>query len=102
MLETATPSARTVAPELSYMPLVARRLRADILAMAVHAGGAHVSPAYSIVDLLTVLYGRHLAVSPSAPDDPDRDRLVLSKGHGCAALYAVLASSTGWPIASDR
>lgn len=77
--------------ELDELAERARLLRQDVLAMAVHAGGAHVSPAYSIIDLLVVLYGRHLRVSPERADHPDRDRLVLSKGHGCAALYAVLA-----------
>ncbi len=77
--------------ELKELPKRAEKLRQDVLAMAVHAGGAHVSPAYSIIDLLVVLYGRHLRVSPATADDPNRDRLVLSKGHGCAALYAVLA-----------
>lgn len=77
--------------ELDEIAERAKLLRQDVLAMAVHAGGAHVSPAYSIIDLLAVLYGRHLRVSAETASDPDRDRLVLSKGHGCAALYAILA-----------
>lgn len=77
--------------EFDELETRARELRQDVLAMAVHAGGAHVSPAYSIIDMLVVLYGRHLRVTPETADDPERDRMVLSKGHGSAALYAVLA-----------
>jgi transketolase len=46
----------------------------------------------STLDVLWVLYDRVLRVDPSAPDDPDRDRFLLSKGHGPAAFYAVLAA----------
>lgn len=91
------PRATQVATELTHLPQIAQRVRADVLAMAVHAGGAHVSPAFSIVDLLVVLYERHLAVAPELAADPARDRLVLSKGHGCAALYAVLARRGFFP-----
>jgi transketolase len=43
------------------------------------------------VDILTVLYGQVLNLDPTQPDHPDRDRFILSKGHGAAALYATLA-----------
>lgn len=46
-----------------------------------------------MADVLAVLYGRTLQVDPSRPDAADRDRFVLSKGHGAAAIYAVLAES---------
>jgi transketolase len=46
----------------------------------------------STLDVLWVLYDRVLRIDPSAPDDPDRDRFLLSKGHGPAAYYAVLAA----------
>jgi transketolase len=52
----------------------------------------HAPSAFSTLDVLWVLYDRVLDVDPDAPDDPDRDRLVLSKGHGPAAYYAVLAA----------
>src|ERR671928_302907 len=52
----------------------------------------HSPAAYSTLDVLWVLYDRVLRVDPDRPDDPDRDRFLLSKGHGPAAYYAVLAA----------
>ena len=55
------------------------------------AGSGHPGGALSAVEILTYLYWHELNISPSNIDDPDRDRFVLSKGHGCIALYVVLA-----------
>jgi transketolase len=52
----------------------------------------HDSSALSTLDVLWVLYDRVLRVDPRDPDDPGRDRFLLSKGHGPAAYYAVLAA----------
>jgi transketolase len=52
----------------------------------------HAPSAYSTLDVLWVLYDRVLDVSPDRVDDPGRDRFLLSKGHGPAAYYAVLAA----------
>lgn len=52
----------------------------------------HTPSATSTLDVLWVLYDRVLNVSPATVDDPDRDRFVLSKGHGPMAYYAVLAA----------
>ncbi|MFC3380377.1 thiamine pyrophosphate-dependent enzyme [Couchioplanes azureus] len=52
----------------------------------------HEPSAYSTLDVLWVLYDRILRVSPETADEPDRDRFLLSKGHGPAAYYAVLAA----------
>jgi len=52
----------------------------------------HSPAAYSTLDVLWVLYDRVLRIDPACPDDPDRDRFLLSKGHGPAAYYAVLAT----------
>ncbi|ANY05903.1 transketolase [Pseudonocardia sp. HH130630-07] len=52
----------------------------------------HEPAATSTLDVLRVLYDRILRVDPARPDDPDRDRFLLSKGHGPMALYAVLAA----------
>jgi transketolase len=51
----------------------------------------HAPSAYSTLDVLRVLYERVLRISPATADEPDRDRFLLSKGHGPAAYYAVLA-----------
>lgn len=53
----------------------------------------HASSAHSTLDVLRVLYERVLRIDAAAPDDEDRDRFLLSKGHGPAAYYAVLAAT---------
>lgn len=72
---------------------LAKAIRKDILDMTFHAGtnGAHIGGALSSADILAVLYGKVLRVSPDNPTDPSRDRFFLSKGHAALALYAVLA-----------
>lgn len=52
----------------------------------------HAPSAHSTLDVIWVLYDRVLRVGPDRVDDPDRDRFLLSKGHGPAAFYAVLAA----------
>ncbi len=52
----------------------------------------HSPSAYSTLDVLWVLYDRVLRITPETVDEPDRDRFLLSKGHGPAAYYAVLAA----------
>ena len=55
------------------------------------ARSSHIGAGFSAAELLAVLYGKVLRISPLHPDWSGRDRFVLSKGHGAAALYAVLA-----------
>ncbi|WP_278236182.1 thiamine pyrophosphate-dependent enzyme [Isoptericola sp. AK164] len=57
----------------------------------------HDPSAHSTLDVVRVLYDQVLHVDPDAPDDPDRDRFVLSKGHGPASTYAVLAARGFFP-----
>ncbi|NED99054.1 transketolase [Phytoactinopolyspora halotolerans] len=59
----------------------------------------HTSSATSTLDVLWVLYHHVLRVSPHLPDDPERDRFLLSKGHGPMAYYAVLAAHGFFPAA---
>jgi len=61
------------------------------------AGRGHVGSPLSIVEILRVLYDEVLAVRPKEPDWPERDRFILSKGHGCLALYAILADHGFFP-----
>ena len=69
----------------------ARMIRIRVLEMAHAARTPHVASALSCADLLAALYFRVLRVDPNSPDDENRDRFLLSKGHGCTALYAALA-----------
>lgn len=59
--------------------------------MVKRSGEGHIPSSYSIVDLLDHLYGKVLHVRPGEPRWAGRDYFILSKGHGCGALYAVLA-----------
>lgn len=75
----------------------ARRIRAHTLRMVHRARASHVGSCFSMTDLLAVLYGSVLRVDPAQPDWPERDRFILSKGHGAAALYATLAERGFFP-----
>jgi transketolase len=61
-------------------------------------GRGHVGSAMSLVEILRVLYDDVLGVRPDDPHWPERDRFILSKGHGCLALYAVLADKGFFPL----
>lgn len=69
----------------------ARQIRLGILESVYHAGCGHPGGSLSAADVLSYLYFREMNVDPTHPNDPDRDRFVLSKGHGAPALYATLA-----------
>ena len=83
-------STRTL-PSTDELKQVATKLRVDIVRMIGDAGSGHPGGSLSEVELLLALYGRVLRHDPANPNWPDRDRFILSKGHGCPALYAVLA-----------
>ncbi|MBI4586606.1 MAG: transketolase [Planctomycetes bacterium] len=67
------------------------QIREDILRMMARGGRGHLASALSLVEILRVLYDDILNFRPEEPRWSDRDRLILSKGHGCMALYALLA-----------
>src|SRR5689334_7054439 len=77
---------------------LARKIRLHALRMTRDAGSSHVGSSFSMAELLAVLYADFLRVDPKNIDAPDRDRLILSKGHACAGLYGVLAESGFFPI----
>ncbi len=81
------------ADELSHLEEVARRIRFDIIKMIYHAGSGHPGGSLSVADILTALYFKHLNHDPTNPDWSERDRVILSKGHACPALYAALAEA---------
>ena len=72
-----------------------RRIVVDII--AVQRRG-HLGPAMSTIDILRVLYDGFLKYRPDEPDWEERDRFILSKGHGCLSLYAMLADKDFFPI----
>ena len=70
---------------------IATNVRKGIIEEVYSAKSGHPGGALSIADILTVLYFNQMNIDEKKPDDPNRDRLVLSKGHASAALYSVLA-----------
>lgn len=80
--------------ELDDRSLHLRRLVVRALA---GGGRGHVGPSLSLIEIMRVLYDDYLRVRPHDPRWPDRDRLILSKGHGCLALYALLADKGFYP-----
>jgi transketolase len=79
--------------------LLARHLRAHALRMTNRARASHVGSCLSMADMLAVLYGAVLRTDGRRPDWSDRDRLVISKGHAAAIVYAALAERDFLPIA---
>lgn len=91
------PQART--EDRSTLEDIARRLRHYIVTSTTNAGSGHPSTSLSQVEVMTALYfGGVLRYDPKNPDDPDRDRFILSKGHGAPGLYAVLAEAGYFPV----
>jgi transketolase len=86
LVETA--KRATVTPILDERSRYLRRL----VVRALDGGGrGHVGSSMSLIEILRVLYDDVLRFRPAEPKWPDRDRMILSKGHGCLALYVMLA-----------
>jgi len=75
-----------------------RHLRRLIFRAIENGGRGHIGPALSLVEIIRVLYDDFLRHKPADPLWRERDRFILSKGHGCLALYAVLADRGFFPI----
>ncbi len=83
---------------VSSLEKLARTMRRDVIQALWQTGGYHLGPSFSIMEMLAVLYFHKMRVDPANPKWEDRDRLVLSKGHGSAGLYAALAHRGFFPI----
>ncbi len=70
---------------------MALEIRRHVIRMTAEAGSGHPGGSLSATDLMTALYLGEMSHRPGEPDWPERDRFVLSKGHACPALYAILA-----------
>ena len=77
--------------EKKKLEAFATRIRIAALEAIHSIGSGHVGGAMSISDVLAVLYGREMRVNPADPKWPDRDYLVVSKGHSGPAVYGTLA-----------
>ena len=88
-------SAVTSIPALKRIALTIRR---RTIATSARARIPHLGSCLSCVELLTALYWQELRIDPKAPEALDRDRFVLSKGHGAPVLFQVLAERGFFPI----
>lgn len=93
--ERAVPAAAVDADALAQH---ARRVRSHMVRMVHRARSSHVGTGMSAADLLVTLYFHALHVDPARPQMAERDRFIMSKGHGAAALYAVLAERGFFPV----
>ena len=77
---------------MSYdLPALCRQVRRDILTMTHAAGSGHPGGSLSAVEILVTLYFDQMHLDPAQPEDPNRDRFLLSKGHAAPVLYSA------WP-----
>lgn len=76
--------------EIKTIADIANQIRCSVLEMVANAQVGHIGGSFSVSDILAALYFNVLNINPTNPDWPDRDRLILSKGHGATALYSAL------------
>ncbi len=78
--------------KFSQIKKFSKNLKKNILDMALHAGSnsAHIGGALSLVDIVACLYSTIMEIDKSNPENENRDRFILSKGHACLILYSAL------------
>jgi transketolase len=86
-----------ITPESILLDARSKELRRIIVQTLGAGKRGHVGAAFSVIEILRVLYDDVLRLDPRNPLWPDRDRFILSKGHGCLALYALLADKGFFP-----
>jgi transketolase len=86
------------AKDIVKLNLKAVKIRKHIIEMLYRAKSGHPGGSLSAVDALVALYFEHMKLNPEKPNDPNRDRFILSKGHAAPALYAVLAERGYFPV----
>ena len=84
------------------MDLRSKHLRRLIVEALEGGGRGHIGASLSLVEILRVLYDSYLSFNSQDPNWSGRDRLILSKGHGCIALYAILADKNFFPKSELR
>ena len=83
--------------DIKHLEEKAKEIRKKTIESIGFLGVGHIGGALSVVEILTLLYARHMDVSPDAPKKKERDKLVMSKGHAGPALYSVLADRGFFP-----
>ncbi len=85
-------------PDTGDPEVLAWLIRRNGLEMARISRGSHIGSVLSVAEIIAVLYTGILRVNPADPRMPDRDRLILSKGHAGSAVYAALAETGFFPV----
>ena len=85
-------------PDTHDPGVLAWLIRRNGLEMSHLSRGSHIGSVFSVAEIIAVLYTSVLRKDPSRPDWPERDRLILSKGHAGSAVYAALAESGFFPV----
>ncbi|MFJ3035116.1 transketolase [Curtobacterium pusillum] len=89
---------RNDARDVEHLETVAREGRWRVLETVATSKAGHIGGPMSAMDLMVALYFHQLRIDPSTPQDPDRDRFILSKGHSAIGLYSVLALRGYFPV----
>ena len=85
-------------PDVKDPETLAWLIRRNGLEMTHLSRGSHIGSVFSVAEIIAVLYARVLRVDPKNPGWPERDRLILSKGHAGSAVYSALAESGFFPV----
>src|ERR1700693_1879447 len=96
-MSTFSISIKPAPVNLTLLDARSRKLRQTIIKVIQAGNRGHVGSAFSLVEILRVLYDDVLKYDAFNPRWPERDRCILSKGHGCLALYAILADKGFFP-----
>jgi len=83
--------------ETARLEAIARECRVQIIRMLAHAGSGHPGGSLSVIDLVVTLLFERMHHDPARPAAPERDRLILSKGHAVPAVYAAMARAGYFP-----
>ncbi len=85
-------------PDVRDPKVLAWLIRRNGLEMSHLSRGSHIGSVFSVAEIVAVLYSSVLNVDPDDPKKPDRDRLILSKGHAGSSVYAALAETGFFPV----
>ena len=85
-------------PDVTDPEVLAWLIRRNALEMTHISRGSHIGSVFSMAEIIAVLYTGVLNVDPRDPRKPDRDRMILSKGHAGSAVYAALAETGFFPV----
>ncbi len=82
----------------TQLEIIANKVRQDIIVGTFNAKSGHPGGSLSATECMVLLYNEIMNIDPADPDNPDRDRFVLSKGHAAPGLYSVLAERGFFPV----